>query len=286
LQDDVTANLVTALARQLQRAAVERARRKPTENLSSYDYFLRGMASFHQWNAQASNEALAHFSKAIELDSEFGTAYGMAAWCYVWRIVYGWMADAAQEHADAVRLARRAIELGPDDAVALGCGGWVLAYVGRELDTGATFVDRARALNPSHAPTWYFSGWISVFSGQPEAAIPQFAQVMRLSPRDPLTFHTLNGIAWAHFFAGRCDEALSWAERALRENPECKPALRISAASHALEGRLDDARVTIARMLRIDPEFRVRDVTKVAPFRRPEDLTRFEAALRQAGLPD
>jgi TolB-like protein/Tfp pilus assembly protein PilF len=286
LQDQVTANLVSAIARQLQRAAIERARRKPTENLSSYDYFLRGMASFHQWNADASDEALRHFNKAIALDPEFATAYGMAAWCFVWRIVYGWIRESENEYADAVRLARRAIDLGPDDAVALGCGGWVLAYVGRELEAGAIFVDRARALNPSHAPTWYFSGWISVFLGDPEAAIPHFAQVLRLSPRDPLTFHTLNGIAWSHFFAGRCDEALSWAERALLENPNCKPALRISAASQALLGRRENAQVVIDRMREIDPEFRVRDLTKVAPFKRAVDLAKFEAALRKAGLPD
>lgn len=286
LQDQVTANLVSAIARPLQRAAIERARRKPTENLSSYDHFLRGMASFHQWNAEASNQALHHFNKAIALDPDFATAYGMAAWCYVWRIVYGWMLDSKQEYVDAVRLARRAIELGPDDAVALGCGGWALGYVGRELDTGAIFVDRARALNPSHAPTWYFSGWTCVFLGDPEAAIPHFEQVMRLSPRDPLTFHTLNGIAWSHFFAGRPDNALAWAERALRENPTCKPALRISAASQASLGRMENARTTIDRMREIDPEFRVRDLTKVAPFRKPEDLAKYEEALRKAGLPD
>jgi TolB-like protein/Tfp pilus assembly protein PilF len=286
LQDRVTANLVSAIARQLQRAVIERARRKPTENLSSYDHFLRGMASSHLWNAEASNDALRHFNKAIALDPEFATAYGIAAWCYVWRIAYGWIVDADQEYADAVRLARRAIELGPDDAVALGCGGWVLAYVGRELDAGAAFVDRARSLNPGHAPTWYFSGWIKVFLGDPEAAIPDFAQVMRLSPRDPLTFHMQNGTAWAHFFAGRCDEALAWAERALRESPICKPALRISAASQALLGRLEDARGTIVRMSQIDPEFRVRDLRKVAPFRRSEDLAKFEDGLRRAGLAD
>src|SRR3954468_19598605 len=275
LQDQVTANLVSAIARPLQRAAIERARRKPTENLSSYDYFLRGMASFHQWNAEASNDALRHFKKAIELDAEFATAHGMAAWCYVWRIVYGWVLDPKQEYADAVQLARRAIELGPDDAVALGCGGWVLAYIGRELESGAMFVDRARALNPSHAPSWYFGGWIKVFLGDPEAAIPDFEKVLRLSPRDPLTFHTLNGIAWSHFFAGRSDQALSWAERALLENPTCKPALRIRAASQAMLGRREDARLTIDRLAKVDPEFRVHDLTKVAPFRKPEDLATF-----------
>jgi adenylate cyclase len=286
LQDQVTANLVSAIARQLQRAAIERAKRKPTENLSSYDYFLRGMASFHQLNAEASGDALRHFNKAIALDPEFSTAYGMGAWCYVWRIAYGWIVDSKQEYAEAVRLARLAIELGRDDAVALGCGGFVLGYVGRELDAGAMFVDRARALNPSHAPTWYFSGWISVWLGDPEAAIPRFAQIMRLSPRDPLIFHTQSGTAWAHFFAGRYDEAISWAERALQEGPSCKPALRICAASQALLGRMEGAQVTIGRLNRIDPDFRIRDVRKVAPFRRHEDLAKFEEGLRKAGLPD
>ena len=99
--------------------------------------------------------------------------------------------------------------------------------------------------------TWYFSGWISVFLGDPETAIPHFEHVMRFSPRDPLTFHTLNGLAWSHFFAGRCDDAFSWSERALRENPNCKPALRISAAGQALLGRMDGAKNTVSRFRRL-----------------------------------
>ena len=86
--------------------------------------------------------------------------------------------------------------------------------------------------------------------------------------------------------AGRYDEALSWAELALREGPNCKPALRIGAASQALLGRMDDARMTIRRMSRIDPDFRLHDVRKVAPLRRPEHLATFEEGLRKAGLAD
>jgi hypothetical protein len=72
----------------------------------------------------------------------------------------------------------------------------------------------------------------------------------------------------------------------LRENPSCKPALRICAASKATLGRIDDARRTIDRMGQVDPQFRLRDLTKLAPFRKPEDLAKYEDALRQAGLPD
>ena len=34
---------------------------------------------------QANTEALRLFLKAIELDPDFAAAYGMDAWCYVWR---------------------------------------------------------------------------------------------------------------------------------------------------------------------------------------------------------
>ena len=42
LQDQVTASIVGAIAPKLEQAEIERARRKPTENLDAYDYFLRG----------------------------------------------------------------------------------------------------------------------------------------------------------------------------------------------------------------------------------------------------
>ena len=60
-------------------------KRKPTESLDAYDYYLRGMASLHQWTQEANSEALQLFYRAIELDPEFRSAYGMAAWCYAIR---------------------------------------------------------------------------------------------------------------------------------------------------------------------------------------------------------
>ena len=47
LQDQVAASVVGAIAPQLERAEIERAKRKPTESLDAYDYYLRGMAHLH-----------------------------------------------------------------------------------------------------------------------------------------------------------------------------------------------------------------------------------------------
>ena len=83
LQDQVATSVVGAIAPKLEQAEIERAKRKPTESLDAYDFFLRGMAAFHQFNKAANIEALAFFLRAIERDPNFAPAYGMAARCYL-----------------------------------------------------------------------------------------------------------------------------------------------------------------------------------------------------------
>src|SRR4029078_11692834 len=52
LQDQVTANVVGAIAPRLEQAEIERSKRKPTESLDAYDYYLRGMAGVHRWTKE------------------------------------------------------------------------------------------------------------------------------------------------------------------------------------------------------------------------------------------
>jgi hypothetical protein len=84
----------------------------------------------------------------------------MAAWCYTWRKINGWMGDRTQEIAEGTRLARRAVELGDDDAVALARSGHALAHLTGDVDSGIPFVDRALVLNPNLAIAWLLSGWL------------------------------------------------------------------------------------------------------------------------------
>src|SRR5215472_4316276 len=49
LQDQVTVSVVGAIAPKLEEAEIERVKRKPTESLDAYDYYLRGMAAVHLW---------------------------------------------------------------------------------------------------------------------------------------------------------------------------------------------------------------------------------------------
>jgi TolB-like protein len=82
LQDRVTESVVGAIAPELQQVEIKRARRKPTESLDAYDFFLRGMArevadlagGLEQPTSEGTSEALKLFYAAIELDPEFASA--------------------------------------------------------------------------------------------------------------------------------------------------------------------------------------------------------------------
>jgi len=103
LQDQVTASVVGAIAPKLEQAEIERSKRKPTESLDAYDYYLRGMAAFNQWTAESNIEALTMFHRAIELDPQFASAYGFAARCQSQRKSSGWSTDRSQQVVETAR---------------------------------------------------------------------------------------------------------------------------------------------------------------------------------------
>jgi TolB-like protein len=286
LQDQVTESVVGAIAPQLERAEIDRAKRKPTESLDAYDYYLRGMANLHQGTKEAVNEALPLFLRATELDPDFASAYAMAAWCYFWRKINGWMIDRSQEVADGIRLARRAVALGKDDAVALARSGHALGHLAGELDGGIALIDRALALNPNLAAAWFLGGFLRIWRGEFNEAVERFARAMRLSPLDSEMYRMQAGTAMAHLLAGRFDAATSWAEKAFRELPSFLIAVAIIAASHALAGRMDEASQAMHNLRQLDPALRISNLNEWLPFHRADDLAIFADGLRKAGLPE
>jgi tetratricopeptide (TPR) repeat protein len=286
LQDRITGCVVGAIAPQLERAEIERAKRKSTESLDDYDFYLRGMANFHRADKEAITDALSMFHETIRRAPDFASAYGMAACCHFWRKVNGWMTDRSQEIAEGTRLARRAVELGRDDAVALARGGHALAHFVRDLDGSVALLDRALVLDPNLTAAWYLGGFLDIWRGAPDEAIDRFAHAMRLSPRDPELYQMEAGTAMAHLLAGRIEAASSWAETASRHLSNFMLPVGVVAASHALAGRMDEARQAVSHLRQLDRALRISNLDDWLPFQRPEDLAMFAEGLRRAGLPD
>jgi tetratricopeptide (TPR) repeat protein len=122
--------------------------------------------------------------------------------------------------------------------------------------------------------------------GQPEDAIERLSRAMRLNPLSPDMHRMEVGTAIAHLLAGSTEDALSWAEKASRDNADRAFPIGILAAIYACTGRCDEARQAGRQLRQLDPELRLCNLDEWLPFRRPQDLAMFSDGLRNAGLPE
>jgi adenylate cyclase len=286
LQDRVTSSVIGAISPQLERSEIARAQRKPTESLQAYDYYLRALASLYRFSREENIEALKLTKIANGLDPEFALSYALGATCYIQRKVFGWSTDTGQDRVEARRLAKRAIELGNDDPTVLAMAGDALFFVAGELEEGAALLARAVTLDPNHALARNWGGWAHLFLGDQDTAIEQFKVALRLNPLDPWIVTAQTGLAFAHFFAGRHEEASSWAATAVGQQPNYVAAHRIMMACHAMSGQVEKARQECVLVLQLDPTQRIAGIKDRASFRRSEDIEKLARAFRIAGIPE
>jgi TolB-like protein len=284
LQDQIVTRVVGAIAPQLEKAEIDRAKQGATSDLAAYDLYLRGLASWNRWTKEENAKALQLFYAAMEEDRDFSTPYGLAISCYFFAKATGWAPSFDEKEVS--RLIDRVTDIGMDDPVALCWAGHALAVFFKDVERALLLIDRSLELDENLAVAWQRSGWVRGYAGDAEGAIASLNRAIRLNPLEPRVFLTQTAMAFAHFIAGRDDDAANWATMALRVKPNWLPALRMSIASNAMRGRADDADRAMKLYRQIDPEVSIAKVCDHYPFRRGVDRQRLIHALREAGVPD
>jgi TolB-like protein len=284
LQDRVTASVVAAISPRLEAAEMERVRRKPTEDFTAYDHYLKGLTGFHRWTREGNDDALKWLYKAFETDPTFGAAYGMAARVYVQRNAGGWMEDRPREVAETERVARLAVEFGYDDALCLATAGFAYSDIlGRVQDADA-LIERSLSLNANLSFTWLYSSWVKSALGQPELALERIARAKELNPNDPQNFSFDAAEAAALLQARRFDEAYTLAKASLRDRPDFMFYLIVGAASAYHAGYVDDAKRLVDKVRLLRPGIQLQDAIAILAMHRKQDVDLYETAYRACGL--
>jgi TolB-like protein/class 3 adenylate cyclase len=287
LQDQVATSVVARIAPRVGRAEIERAMRKPVNDPNAYDCYLRALAVAAENTPESNQEALRLCARAITLDPGFAAPYGLAATCYATRKSNYWTDDAKADAAETRRLVSHVSKIGGDDALALSRAGWSLATVCNNVEDGAALIDEGLSYNPNLAIAWTNRGMVSVLLGHHEAALDQFRRARRLSPIGKATDRSDVMMAFAHFFMGDNGEALNWASKVLRKDPNMPTALGVAAMANALAGNIDEARKLVVRLRQILPALRLTNLKEYfRTTRRPEDIERAAKAMHLAGLPE
>jgi TolB-like protein len=285
LQDHVAASVAGAIEPKLLQSEIDRAARKPTESLGAYDFYLRALACFQRWVREDRGMVIKLLRQALALDLRCAPAAGLFAMCQGIRMLPGLISD--EEIAEGARIARLAVDAGMDDPDALWRGGFGIWALGDDEAAGLTAFERALALNPNCAQAWTYLACLHGYSNRPAPAIAAAQRAMRLSPLDPLRWQFNTFLGLAHLVAGRHEEALNLARRALHEQPRSGTSMDIAAVACGHLDRIGEGREWVARLRQLRPGW------NIAAFKRfrgriasAEVRAMFVEGFRKAGLPE
>lgn len=287
LQDRVASSVVGAIEPKLRKSEIERATRKPTQSVDAYDLFLRALGQLHQMEKESWSEAIRLAQLALDIDPHYGPAAALSAYTQVVQITQGWAEPEDDRRlAEIAQLTRQAVQYGKDDPSVLSMAAFAIAYCG-DMQGADAAVERSVSLNPNDAGAWSVRGWIHCCLNRPKAAVEAFERAKRLSPFDPFGAYFSFGTGIAVFQEGRYEEALEWADRALKEEGLFVGPLRFKVTLCGLLGRREEGRELLKRLLEFHPGLTVASFeTFYSRLFMPEIVALHVDGLRKAGLPE
>jgi adenylate cyclase len=284
LQDEVTVAVVSAIQPKLFQTGIALATRRPTENLTAYDFYLRAMQQYYlASNREGLAEVLRLTHRALELDPRFGLAAALAGSAHMNNVERGYAEDPQLERKEAVRLAQLALSADDNDPETLAIAAVTSALTFGDSESEIELVNRAVALNPNSFQAWHCRGWVYTIAGLPEEAILSFERANRMSPLDRQLYQLLCGMSWAFIELDRFDEAILAAKRSIRLNPSYPIAYRCLASAFAHVERNVEAGEAAARLLELDPAFTISGLIARGGQTQAKLMIK---GLRKAGLPE
>ena len=279
VQDELVRSIASALPGRLDEAALERSRRKPAENLTAYDYLLRGEHVL--WENYGTAEAANYFEKAIEIDPRCARAHCRLSTFHS----YGILSRSAKD-ADAIRLARSYVEtalaIDPGDAFIHAIAAESYQYLG-DHDLARYHIDKAIALNPNESAVLRVAGHILSYLGRSDEALDWKDRYLRADPHCADSMReTVFDICYN---AGLFDDAIAtfqgWREPFAHMYCEL-------AAAYAQLDRMDEAHAAVAEFERRKPkgfDFNVYRTAQGQMCARRDQADLWREGYRKAGLP-
>lgn len=284
-QDTIVASVVGSFEPRLKAHGIEKVRNRSTDSLDAYDCVLKAASELYRFTDQGYSNSGFALRRAMELDPTYARAYAYSAWRLNYLFGEGRSDDPDRDKKLAIEHARHAIALDPDDSFCQVVAGHLTSLLEGNPHQAMSMFDLALSLDQNNALGWATSGVTLSYLGRGEEAMLRFRNAFKLSPFDTLNFTWWTGAGIACFVSGNYDEAVSWLQKARHVNSRFIATLRILAASLALAGQEDEARVVGAELLALDQNFSVDGFVSWYPFVRSEDKLALKSGLFIAGLP-
>jgi tetratricopeptide (TPR) repeat protein len=264
LQDTVALRVAAQIEPTVGDAEVRRAAKRPTENMGSYDLYLRAISHFMVGAKPAVLQALELLDRAIELDPDYAWALSTAAVCEYLVTLYGWSDDRAASRERSIEMAHRALKAAGDDAMVLSQVALTIADLEGDMDAAIAMADRAMALSPGASMAWAISGALRVRAGDADLASEHLETSVRLDPIGATRPTRMGLLAQARYFQGRYAEAVALSKEFVQQT-DSAAGYTFLAAGHGRLGQREAAQAALERYRALSPvpiEFLARAVLR------------------------
>jgi TolB-like protein len=257
----------------------------PLPALESYTLFFAALSLMHRATPSDFDRAKAMLDELVWRHARLPLGHTWLAKWHVLRVVQGWSTDPQGEGRRALDHTQRALEASSNDALALAICGLVNGYLRKDLDAAGRLYEQALASNPNEPLAWLFTATWRCYRDDGAGAEQATDLALRLSPLDPMRYFFDSLGATAVMANGNYGRAIALAQRSLRANRNHASTWRTLALAQSLSGDVDEARQTVAELLRIEPALTVSRFMERYPGRDAAHAPRYAQALKDAGVP-
>jgi len=273
LESQLADRIATAIVRKAEAAEVARAQRAPTEDMTAYQWYLRGLAAHRRAGIAPRNarDAFAHFTKAIDRDPDFARALAWRICSVAWYAPEYFVSPGLQE-------IHHALTIDEYDAEVQRIAGALHLYRG-DYEDGIRHMERAVVLNPSDAYLLATSAVYWAYNGEPEKGLKHIERAMQLDPFLPVWCVEDHGVVL--YSMADFERAAASLRRLAAPTPR---ALAYLAASRIELGDAAGAQKAVAHIRHIARAYSVDELMTTNYYRRPADKEALRKRLNQAGL--
>lgn len=283
-ESELIAGTSSKLVAAILESQIRTASKAKLPNLKSYSLLLAGVGLLHRQQFSEFDRARQLFEALSDRHPRHSAPYAWQAAWRVFRVTQGWFEDLSKEVSIASDLARRAVDVDPDNSLSHTVSGLVSTNLKRDFSAAETSFSIALMQNQNEPLAWLHQGALKAFLGDGVDALGDTVKARRLSPLDPWNYYFETLSSSAAFAAGDYQEAIRLAASSMRANRMHVSTLRVLAMANAELGLLDDAREYLKQVLAIEPTLTVSRYLGRSPSagKRMADIC--ARALRKAGL--
>ncbi|MEP5625084.1 MAG: hypothetical protein ABJP82_21140, partial [Hyphomicrobiales bacterium] len=283
---DIVDWIVSNVRRSILNREVSRARSNPVRLLKNHTLLMSAVSLMHRLLPTDFDAARVLLENLMERMPNQPTPLAWMARWHVLRVQQGWTEFPEEDAAAALSCTKRALDLDPENVLALVSEGFVLTNLLRQLDEAEVRYDKALEISPNDAVGRLLRGTLFAFRGEGARAMRDTERSLHLTPLDPQRFFFLSLSASACIAAEDYERALKLSDWSLRANSTHTSTLRVKAVAQMRLNQVEEARRTGEKLMKLQPNLRVSDWLRNSPSREFPVGRAFFETLKEIGIPN